>query len=62
MTKPRPNSKAPAYLAYVATSRRDLLDGAAQNERDIEEARRQHKAAKLDRFVARKRGSKGSKR
>ena len=57
------NSKAPAYLVYVATTRRDLLDGAAQHGREIEEARRQlkriqKKAVQLDQFVARKRGSK----
>jgi hypothetical protein len=67
MTKSRLDSEA---LAYLAACRRDLLDlrrRAAQHEREIEEARRQlkrtkKKAAKLDQFVARKRGSKGFER
>ena len=67
MTKSHLDSEA---LAYLAACRRDLLDlrrGAAQNGREIEEARRQlkrtkKKAAKLDQFVARKRGSKGFER
>ena len=59
MKKPRFSAEA---LAYLAACRRDLLDlrrGAAQTESETEEARRKHKAAKLERFVARKRGSKG---
>ena len=59
MTKPR---LSPEALAYLAACQRDLLDGAAQKEREIEEARRQCKAAKLDQFVAWKRGSKGIER
>jgi hypothetical protein len=35
---------------------------AQRNEREIEEARRRHKAAKLDRYVMRKLASKGLKR
>jgi hypothetical protein len=59
MTKPRLNAEA---LAYLAACRRDLRYGAAQSEREIEVARRQWKAAKLDRFVERKRGSKDFER
>ena len=58
MMKPRPRSEALAYLAYLAACRRDLLDGAAKSDYEIEEARKQYKAAKLDRFVARKRAGK----
>jgi hypothetical protein len=51
-----------AYLACVVACQRDLSSVAPRNEREIEEARRRHKAAKLDRYVARKRASKGFER
>ena len=56
MPKPR---LSPEALAYLAACQRDLLDEAAQKEREIEDARRHCKAAMLDQFVAWKRGSEG---
>jgi hypothetical protein len=61
MRKPLAGPELAAYLACVVACQRDLRSGVARNEHEVEEARRRHKAAKLDRYMKRKLASKGLK-